>query len=248
MPKQVNVPSRRERIAEVTREDLSVAARGLLIEGGGPDAVTVRAVAARAGMTAPAIYRYFTNREALLTRVMSDILGELAAHLEEIGEDEALSPRARLMQTCREFRLWALDHRIEFGLLFGTPQRDVEIPSEAPGGQGFDRVWLHMFADLAHECDPRPWPRELGPAEQEWVRTFRAEVGDDADPALAMRFVYAWQELYGSICAEVFGHLHWALDDAEPLFESRLIQVTEYLGLQEPAESSGMGVRPRPPS
>ena len=251
MPKQVNVPSRRERIAEVTREDLSGAARELLIEGGGPEAVTVRAVAARAGMTAPAIYRYFTNRGALLTRVISDILQELADHLEVTGNDGELPARERLGRTCRAFRLWALDHRIEFGLLFGAPQRDVEAPAESPGGQGFERVWVRMFAALACDCSPRPWPVELRPEEREWVRTFRVEVGEAADPELAMRFLYAWQEIHGSVCAEVFGHLHWALDDAGPLFEARLLEVTDYLGLPRTAETapaSGMPVRQRPPS
>lgn len=253
MPKQVNVPSRRERIAEVTREDLSVAARALLIEGGGPEAVTVRAVAARAGMTAPAIYRYFTNREALLARVMSDILSELAAHLDEVGADAALSGRERLMRVCRAFRWWALEHRIEFGLLFGTPQYDAGTCVQVSDGLDFDRFWLRRFAAVADDCAPRPWPAELGPAEREWVQTFRDDVAAHADPTLAMRLLYAWQEVYGSICAEVFGHLSWALRDAGPLFEARLIQVADDLGLGAPGPESaegvpGMPVRPRPPS
>lgn len=253
MPKQVNVPSRRERIAEVTREDLSVAARALLTEGGGPDAVTVRAVAARAGMTAPAIYRYFTNREALLGRVMSDILAELAAHIDEAGTDRSLSGRERLIRICRALRLWAVDHRIEFGLLFGTPQHRVEAAAPGCDGLDFEQFWLRMFAEVARDCAPRPWPADLGPAEQEWVRTFREKVDARADPALAMRFLYAWQEVYGSICTEIFGHLHWALDDAGPLFEARLDRVADDLGLDapgtEPSDGApGMPIRPRRPS
>ena len=252
------MPSRRERIAEVTREDLSAAARALLIEGG-VEAVTVRAVAARAGMTAPAIYRYFTNREALLTRVMTDLLADLASHMQAVVDQEPTAA-GRWQQACRAFRHWALDHRVEFGLIFGDPPRGVNVICDVPEGPGFDRVWFGLFAAIAEECRPDPWPLPLSPAEREWVDSFNAQVGRDVDPALAMRFLYAWQELYGAVCTEAFGHLSWAIDDAGGLFEARLAQVGQYLGLvdrgrdadpdtpepAEPAEQPGI-VRPRRP-
>lgn len=223
------MPSRRERIAEVTREDLSAAARALLIEGG-VEAVTVRAVAARAGMTAPAIYRYFTNREALLTRVIADILGELVVHLQEIGRDEDTAV-GRLQQTSRAFRHWALDHRIEFGLIFGAPQQGVDSSCDLPEGARFEQVWFGLFTAVAEDCRPEAWPLPLTASEQEWVAVFNAQVGRDVDPALAMRFLYAWQEIYGSVCTEAFGLLSWAVDDAGGLFEARLMQVGRDLGL-----------------
>jgi hypothetical protein len=38
-------------------------------------------------------------------------------------------------------------------------------------------------------------------------------------------------KLYGAVTMEVFGHLSFALDDAEPLFERELEQLTADLGL-----------------
>ena len=35
-------------------------------------------------------------------------------------------------------------------------------------------------------------------------------------------FLSCWIRLYGLVCMEVFGHLRFALDDAEPVFEAEL--------------------------
>ena len=61
--------SRRERVHQATKADLVAASRAILVEEG-LTAVTVRAVASRLGMTAPAIYRYYDGREALLQEVV----------------------------------------------------------------------------------------------------------------------------------------------------------------------------------
>ena len=51
-----------------TETAILVAARDLLAEGG-LDALSMRAVAARVGISATAIYNYFTNKQALVRRV-----------------------------------------------------------------------------------------------------------------------------------------------------------------------------------
>jgi AcrR family transcriptional regulator len=51
-----------------------------LIRQGGDDAVTIRVVAARAGVTERTVFRYFENREALLRSIwcrMDELLGSL---------------------------------------------------------------------------------------------------------------------------------------------------------------------------
>jgi hypothetical protein len=40
-----------------------------------------------------------------------------------------------------------------------------------------------------------------------------------------------WIRLYGMVCMEVFGHLRFALDDAEPMFEAELRALGEVLGI-----------------
>jgi hypothetical protein len=46
-------------------------------------------------------------------------------------------------------------------------------------------------------------------------------------------FLSCWIRLYGLVCMEVFGHLKFALDDAEPMFEAELRGLAELLGVPE---------------
>jgi AcrR family transcriptional regulator len=50
-------------------------------------------------------------------------------------------------------------------------------------------------------------------------------------------FLRCWVRLYGIVSLEVFGHLGFALDDAEPMFELMLAETAPLLGLQFPAPS-----------
>jgi AcrR family transcriptional regulator len=76
--------TRRERLRAQTLADLRAAARQLLVSEGS-HAVMMAAVAARVGMTAPALYRYVENRGGLLELVATDLAGELTATLVAAG-------------------------------------------------------------------------------------------------------------------------------------------------------------------
>jgi AcrR family transcriptional regulator len=59
------------------RAEILTAATGILDETGTEQAVTLRAVARRAGVSAPAIYGHFANREAVLLAVVREAFAEL---------------------------------------------------------------------------------------------------------------------------------------------------------------------------
>ncbi len=76
----VQAPSRRDRVRAATTQEIIQTARRLLVQHG-PDAVSLRAIAREMGMTAPALYRYFSSHEELLRHVVADIFTELASHV-----------------------------------------------------------------------------------------------------------------------------------------------------------------------
>lgn len=80
-------PRRRKRTPDVAREEALAAARALLIEGG-PDAVTLKAVGARIGMTHPNLIHHFGSAGQLqvalmgaMVRDLTDALGDAVAYL-----------------------------------------------------------------------------------------------------------------------------------------------------------------------
>jgi WHG domain-containing protein len=50
-----------------------------------------------------------------------------------------------------------------------------------------------------------------------------------------LTFLRCWVRLYGMVSLEVFGHLHFALDDASALFEYTLTELAVLVGLEYPA-------------
>jgi AcrR family transcriptional regulator len=73
-----------------------VAAAVELARSGGPDAVVLREVARRLGVSPAAMYRHFPDRDALLGEVARVARGELARRmLDEVGRVHETGPRTR---------------------------------------------------------------------------------------------------------------------------------------------------------
>src|SRR3954452_10396658 len=120
--------SRRDRLRADTVREIKQTARRVLVEQGG-EGFALRAIAREMGMTDPALYRYFDSRENLVEHVVADLYDELCAHLERARDAaDPATPAFQLLACSRAFRRWAIAHRQEFGLLFGSVGDDV-VPS-----------------------------------------------------------------------------------------------------------------------
>src|SRR5215212_5390785 len=171
--------SRRDRVRADTVREIKQTARRVLVEHG-VDGLALRAVAREMGMTAPAIYRYFTSREDLVENVVGDLYDELCDVLESV-RDAAVpaTPGVQLLQVARAFRTWAITHRPEFGLLFGSAGLQVlpedahdygERPSQLAGAR-FGGVFATLVAVLYFERGfPVPADDELDPELQTQLR------------------------------------------------------------------------------
>ncbi|MCW7540116.1 TetR/AcrR family transcriptional regulator [Aquabacterium sp. A7-Y] len=99
---------------------LDVAER--LLDEGGSDAVTLREAARRAGVSAPATYRHFQDREALLAALAVRGFDAFAAALAEAATDSR-NPLASMGQAYVRF---AVSRPGRFRLMFGTAVADRE--------------------------------------------------------------------------------------------------------------------------
>ncbi len=107
-------------IAPNTARKIAVAARRLL-DKEGADAVTMRRVAAAAGITAMAIYRHYPDRAALLSALADEGFDELAGDLKGRRFNGDLETRLAKMADLY------LDHALEnprlFELMFLKPRK-----------------------------------------------------------------------------------------------------------------------------
>jgi AcrR family transcriptional regulator len=85
---------RTESAAATRRALLDQAAT--LLDGGGPDAVTLREVGARAGVSRGAPYRHFCDKQSLLTAIAAEGWDRLADHMHALQEDPRLLTADRM--------------------------------------------------------------------------------------------------------------------------------------------------------
>ena len=86
--------------------DALVQAALVEAERGGPEAISIKALAAKLGVSQPAPYRHFADREALLEAVTAEAFRQFNAVLrEEVGKPSKQSKLSRLAQAALAFGL-----------------------------------------------------------------------------------------------------------------------------------------------
>lgn len=157
------------------RDDLLDAAARLLSRVEDVDQLTMRAVAAEAGVTTPSLYRHFEDRAALVRAL-------LGRGFQAFGRGQATSvvgledPVARLRASARAYVAFGVDHPATYRLLFATRHTGRPV---APAGMHPGQAALDGLRGFVAAC--------LTPAEQEHAATYAAELWSSLHGYLELR-------------------------------------------------------------
>ena len=110
-------PNRRGEGVRLRSEILAAAAK-ILDATGDENAVTLRAVARGAGISAPSIYAHFANRQAILLAVVEDAFSDLTDHLRSAADPET-NVTVQLLATCEAYLAYATRQPHRYRLMFG---------------------------------------------------------------------------------------------------------------------------------
>ncbi|WP_341927794.1 WHG domain-containing protein [Nocardioides psychrotolerans] len=227
--------TRRERQREATFEEITRASRELLGQGA---ELSLRAVATKMGMTAPALYRYVGSYQELVDLVAYEIdksaTATFAAAADRLPTDDA---GGRLVVAVTEFRTWALTNPREFALVFANPIAEAacvrrEMNTLACSG--------HLFTDLMLEV----WHQThfAVPTLDELPAAIRESVLDPLIPAkvekvprehlgLVWAYMQGWTQLYGVVALEVMGHMDPRVIESGEMFLDVIRNYAPRLGL-----------------
>lgn len=114
---------RRIETAAATRRALLLEAAELL-DAGGPEAVTLREVGARAGVSRGAPYRHFADKESLLTGVAAAGWERLADQLRALRAQPRRQPLATLRDALTHVVAISRTHPHLYRLMFTAPPGD----------------------------------------------------------------------------------------------------------------------------
>ncbi|MEV0700764.1 TetR/AcrR family transcriptional regulator [Saccharopolyspora sp. NPDC050389] len=216
--------SPRERFREQTRNEAKRVALDQLAESG-PAGISVNAIAKRMGITGPALYRYFENRDALLTDLIVDAFNDLGDAMEAAAQaHRRKAPAAKVRELGARFRAWALEQPHRYLLLFGTPVPGFRAPELTIGlADRALRPLLDAVADLA----PDGLPAERTAFDRQLTAWHERRGGSPLPPVVLQRGLQAWSRMHGLISLEVEGQFVGMRVDPEPLFRAELESIID---------------------
>ena len=143
--------TRRERVRQAAIDEIKSIAWETA-NSDGLEQVTVNGIARQMGMTPPAFYSYFKNRDDLLRILVVDAYRSFRIALATARDSTPESdPAGRLYRVFIAYREWAIVNPSMFGLFAGRPvagfeNRDPEVLAEAEQVNDlflnlFDAVW-----------------------------------------------------------------------------------------------------------
>jgi len=228
---------RRERFKETTREEIKAVAWGQIAKYGAP-ALSLRAIAREMELTAPALYRYFQDRDALVTALVIDAFNSFGDALEAGRSSRLESDHAgRLQAIGRAYREWAAAYPQRYSLIFGTPIRGYcPAPETAPAGRRAFGVLLAALND-AHRAGALRLPMEYGRNPQSLdarLEILRREAEIPYPAAVVQLALATWSHVHGLVSLEIIGQLPGFLGDQAPVFvEEETHHFLERLGLEK---------------
>ena len=211
-----------EKIKSVARERLA---------RDGATGLSLREVAREMGQTSSALYRYFSNRDELLTALIIDAYNDLGAATERAdARADRADLRSRWRSSCRAIRRWARAHPHEYALIFGSPVPGYEAPEPTiAAATRVTGVIASIVADQYRNVDV------VVSDDPNMARTLHfdnvAQLMPNVPRDVALRAVFAWTQIFGYISFELFGHLVGSVRHGDTAFDLLIDQTGRTVGL-----------------
>jgi AcrR family transcriptional regulator len=228
------VLSRRERARVATIDEIKATALQLMREAGTTD-IRFTDIARQMGMTPPALYRYFDDRDELLTALIVDGYGSLGQRigsaLRPLADDDLPS---RWVAAAGAYRDWARQEPQQFALILGMPVPGYSAPDEGPTTEAAKAAMAQLSSLFVAAATTgrlgEPLIREVSTA----IADCQHSKHDELEELLPPESFQAM--LHGFVSLEAYGHFDWIEPDArDALFHSHIRLAAAAAGLPVPA-------------
>jgi len=207
-------PTSRERYRAQVRAEIKQHAWEQIAEAGVP-ALSLNAIAKKLGMSGPALYRYFANRDDLVTALIRDAYRSVADTVRAAHDGGA-----DLAGLAHAIRDWAREDPQRYFLIYGTPVPGYHAPEDTTA------ISHEVMAVLIEACGARPAEAAPTPFDthledhREWAG------GHPAPAAVLHRALAFWTRLHGVLSLELAGHFAGMRFDAGLLIDEEVAALT----------------------
>jgi AcrR family transcriptional regulator len=205
---------RRTRYREFTKVQAKRVAMEQLAEHG-VAGVSVNAIGKRLGLTGPAMYRYFTNRDELLAELITDGYADLADAM-AAAITGARGPEGALRALATAVRDWALAQPHHYMLLYGwVPGREMTESMRAEANRG-----IGVVLSIVDKGQGRGGRRSaLQQQVTDWAERSGFHV---ADPRALVWTFTVLTRVHGLITTELSGQFHGTGIDPALLYDAEV--------------------------
>jgi AcrR family transcriptional regulator len=227
--------TRRERIRGEIRDEIKAIARQQMAEQG-TASLSLTAIARRMELTPPALYRYYPDRDALVTALIVDAFDALAVALADAAASQPIDQyAARLESVLLAYRSWALANPFDFQLIYGNPIPGYHAPVEltVPAVQRGASVIMGVL-QAAYTAGAMHLPEEL-PAIAESVELRASPESGMHNQAISPLITYVcmtgWAHIHGIIMLELFNHLQPTIGNIDAFYRHEICSLIQHMGL-----------------
>jgi AcrR family transcriptional regulator len=230
------VAPRRERARAATIEEIKATALDLMREQHTTD-VRFTDIARVMGMTPPALYRYFADRDELLTVLITDAYNDLG---DRVAASRDAVPQTdiggRWLAAAEAYRSWARQQPEQFSLILGMPVPGYAAQEEGPTTEAAKRAMNQLSALFIEAAErgqlQRPLIQHVDPAMLTCADEKHPELNGVLAPESFQAMLQAWACLHGFASLEAYGHLDWLTPEArDSLFLSQVELIARTSGL-----------------
>jgi AcrR family transcriptional regulator len=201
-------PNKKQQIPNL-QEAIKETAWNQIAEFGAP-ALSLRAIARALNITAPAIYNYFPDRDALVTALIIDAYTsfgdfQLAAR-DEIPADQLIE---RLKAIGEMYRQWARTYPQRYQLIFGTPLPGYQAPlmEVLPSGARSLSALVSVIDDLriANKLQSQDYPK-IQPGYEPQFEVWKGFAGNYDILSLSVSMII-WSRVHGLVSLEISNNM-----------------------------------------
>lgn len=227
--------TRREKLRGATIDEIKTTAWKQIGEVGA-SGLSLRGIARQMGMTAPGLYRYYQDRDALVTALLVDAFDSFSIALEtardEVEEDNHIG---RFRAICKAYFQWGMANPQKYILLFGTPIPGYQFTTEVrPSAQKSFLVLQGVIGEayqagkIVGEAETLGLPTNLK-VQYEALQ----KIGMPYTPLVTHLALSTWNTVHGLTSLFLYGYSSGFLgEQIESFVESEIERMVKTYGLE----------------
>jgi len=233
MPRQ-----RQVELNEATSNAIKAIARQLMADKG-TAGLSLRAIARELEMTAPALYHYFPSLDDLITALIVDAFTGHAAYVRQQRDAAAAAGkgyRAQLFVAMQAYRRWALDHPVDFQLVYGNPIPGYVAPAEVttPAARSLGGVFMETVVAAVQAGDIAP-PTFTDPIPPTVLHHYQRHFGLDGPGAQIFHLMnHVWSFMHGMVALEIYNHAAPVVGDTDAFYTQAIRHQFHLMGIDLP--------------